>query len=71
MCDDVVEWKEYMVFAGEEDILLGGWDASRVGAIFGVAAAMGEREIQGSLHCATDGEAACCFGRDDVVLGLR
>jgi hypothetical protein len=26
----------------------------------------GKGEIQGSLHCATDGEAVRCFGRDDV-----
>jgi hypothetical protein len=26
----------------------------------------GKGEIQGSLHCAADGEAVRCFGRDDV-----
>jgi hypothetical protein len=26
----------------------------------------GNDEIQGSPHCATDGEAVRCFGRDDV-----
>jgi hypothetical protein len=26
-----------------------------------------ERQIQGSLRCATDGEAVRRFGRDDVV----
>jgi hypothetical protein len=29
----------------------------------------GKDEIQGSLHCATDDETVCRFGRDDV--GLR
>jgi hypothetical protein len=30
----------------------------------------GKGEIQGSLHCATDGDAVRCFGRDDVFLVL-
>src|SRR6266851_4242938 len=29
----------------------------------------GKDEIQGSLHCATDGETVRCFGRDDVFWG--
>src|SRR5271170_3983446 len=24
-------------------------------------------EMRGSLHCATDGETVCCFGRDDAL----
>jgi hypothetical protein len=26
-------------------------------------------EVQGSLHCATDGETVRCFGRNDVYWG--
>jgi hypothetical protein len=41
--------------------------------VFGVVGRTGngkcKSEIQGSLHCASDGDAVRCFGRDDGVLG--
>jgi hypothetical protein len=33
----------------------------------GLEAARLEGLIQGSLHCAADGETVCRFGRDDVL----
>jgi hypothetical protein len=45
-------------------------------ALFGLAQLQGSEtvwvgtgEMRGSLHCATDGETVCCFGRDDASLG--
>ena len=35
------------------------------------AAEEGKDEIQGSLHCAPNGEAVCRSGRDDVLLFLK
>ena len=29
-----------------------------------------QRRMRGSLHCATDDEAVCCFGRDDAFFGV-
>ena len=52
------------VFAG----VFGGWLRSK--AATRARTDNGKSEIQGSLHCATDGETVRCFGRDDVGFGV-
>src|SRR6267378_8534017 len=42
---------------------------SRVWVVTRVRTGNVKGEIRGSLHCATDDETVCCFGRDDDSLG--